>query len=402
MRPIALPATFLALFAGGCGSAAGEGAETGGNPDAATFQVPDCYTREKPGTASTYAALIAPELGVVPTVDAAEMVEIPLFQAGRRVYGAFGINELDNPARLGGKDTVSNSALQRYAGIDANGNAMPDVVWVAFRRMAGLDPDALVGSMQLIGYNARTGATAFIESNGQETSNLSPWLTATRREEGDLAVNGRMPGPDDPEQFDLAYQFASDIQCVACHQADPFITSPFITAARVPGTGEPVIPILDASSPYYVMGGHDWDMRTIDIEGNACLGCHRMGMATIDEAFAAGGYDVNDHMPPDDPGSLADDYAALVDAWTVGPENHPDARWVIPPACGTGDGNQVVGDRYPFRQGFNDTGSGSDGRQGESRECPPEFDPAEPCTDGDKCLEGDTWYSCEGGAWLAY
>ena len=56
-------------------------------------------------------------------------------------------------------------------------------------------------------------------------------------------------------------------------------------------------------------------------------------------------------MPPDDPGSMAEDYQELLAAWENGPENTPGAEWVIPPA--RGEPRQIVGDEYPYKMRFN-------------------------------------------------
>ena len=91
-------------------------------------------------------------------------------------------------------------------------------------------------------------------------------------------------------------------------------------------------------------------MRTIHIKANACFECHRVGMATID-LFSGSGWDPNGHMPPHDPGSLAEDYRELSVAWQRGPEAVEGAEWIIPPA--RGKDRQVVGDDYPYKAAFN-------------------------------------------------
>jgi len=96
-------------------------------------------------------------------------------------------------------------------------------------------------------------------------------------------MRGVMPWIDNPDEFNQAYRAPERHrpQCVQCHQADPFITSPFINAAKIPGTNENVVPILDQNAPYYVIGGQNWDMRTLHIEGNKCFECHRVGLSTM-------------------------------------------------------------------------------------------------------------------------
>ena len=124
----------------------------------------------------------------------------------------------------------------------------------------------------------------------------------------------------------------------------------FINAAKIPGTDESVVPVLDKNSPYYVIGGDNWDMRTIHIEGNACFDCHRVGMSTM-SMFMENGWEPNNHMPPHDPGSLSEDLSELLTAWKNGPENVPNAEWVIPPA--RGNPQKFVGDEYPYDAKFN-------------------------------------------------
>lgn len=220
-----------------------------------------------PETAFEYAKMAESELGVPPKIDLSESVEIPLYVNGIQKYGNLG-RSCDNYSLLG-KDTVSGSVLQRYEGRTAEGKPLPDVVWVSFGRNSTRNPDKVVGSVQMIGYNKRTGATAFFESCDQ----IHPWVTLDK---DTLRMRGVMPWIDKPEEFNKAYVVPNSLQCVQCHQADPFITDSFINAAKIPGTTENVVPVLNQDSPYYVIGGENWDLRTIHIEGNQCFDCHRV------------------------------------------------------------------------------------------------------------------------------
>ena len=198
----------------------------------------------------------------------------------------------------------------------------------------------------MIGYNNKTGATAFFETNSK---NLNRWVT---QDKTTLRMRGQIPWIDNPKEFNKAFVTPAAVhtQCVSCHQADPFVTSPFINAAKIPGTDKTVVPKLDKDSPYYVIGGENWDMRTMHIKGHACFECHRVGMKTI-ELFLDAGWDPNKHMPPRKPGSLAEDYRELLAAWKKGPENVEGAEWIIPPA--RGKNSQVVGEDYPHKARFN-------------------------------------------------
>ena len=294
-----------------------------------------------PKNAYEYAKLVEPELGVPPVVNLDESVEIPLYVNGERKFGNLG-RKLDNPSYLG-KATVSGSTLQRYEGRTAKGEPMPHVVWVSFGRNSSYSHRKVIGSVQMIGYNRKTGATAFFESSDR----IAPWV---KLDKGTLRMRGTLPGIENPMEFNKAYATPRSVQCVQCHQNDPFIHNPFIDAALIPGTKKTVVPKLDEDSPFYVIGGEDWDMRTMRIKGNACFDCHRVGMKTV-ELFLQNGWEPNAHMPPNKPGSLAGDLRELLETWVKGPENVAGAEWIIPPA--RGKPAQVVGDNYKHKAGFN-------------------------------------------------
>ena len=336
----------LALFAV---SATGERAPQAPADDC----IPGTTCGSMPSGAREYAAMCALELGVAPTVDCGAGVLLPITVGGVEVFEDPGLHECDK-ASLQIGDCMPGSSLQRFEGRNADGTPRPDVVWVSFCRHDGRDD--VVGfdmpdSVQLIGYNYDTGATCFFESGDNR-----PW---THVDESNRLL-GVLPGPDDPA-FDQAYTVPG-VQCVRCHQADPFNHNPWINSARLPeDPRQPVLPVIPGpNSPYYVVGGQDWDMRTIHIEGNRCLGCHRIGMETLAE-YTGDHWDPNEHMPPHAPGAFAADYAELVACWENGPENTPGCDWVIPPA-GDCDGG-VVGADYPHAAARFNRGTGDDGRR---------------------------------------
>ena len=303
-----------------------------------------------PANAFEFAKLVEPVLGVPPKVDLSNGVEIPMFKDGERVYGV--LESCDNQSRLG-KGCISGSVLERFEGRTRSGERLPDVVWVSFGRNGSFEKDGelqVFGSVQMIGYDEVTGATAFFESSDA----IAPWVTL----DDQYRMHGELPWIDDPDGFNRAFRTPQTTQCVECHQNDPFIHSDFIDAARLPGTDEPVVPEvrtrdrdMEYDLPYFAIGGDRWDMRTIHIDGNGCLECHRIGMSTA-SLFMSNGWHPNDHMPPNKPGSLAQDFDELLSCWTDGPDKTPGCDWVIPPA---GDElGRVVGEDYPFRAAFNE------------------------------------------------
>lgn len=309
-----------------------------------------------PETAYEYARLVEPVLGVPPKIDLGAGSELAMYVDGVQVRGEVGDSEsCDNPARLG-KACISGSVVQRYEGRTASGESLPNVVWVSFGRNASFTMAGklfVFGSVQMIGYDRESGATAFFESS----DDIDTWANV----DANHRLIGEMPWIDDPDAFNEAFEPPpGTFQCIACHQNDPFIHNDFIDAATLPGTDEPVVPVVSARDripgfdlPYYVIGGERWDMRTIHIEGNKCLNCHRIGMGTA-KLFMNNGWDPNDHMPPSKPGTMAEDWAELLACWENTPEHTPGCDWVVPRA---GDvWGHVVANDYPFKQPFNKRG----------------------------------------------
>ena len=364
-----------------------------GGPTPTTSADPTCTPPDNdipvPATARAYAALCEEHgLGIPPTVRCEDGVRVPTTVDGVEV--------LESPATCDHTSMLKpscdvGSKIQRHEGRDAQGNPLPDVTWVSFCRAAA---STATSSVQLIGYRETTGATCFFEANETKDSVLPDRLGR----DANNGLTGAMPAHTEAE-FDRAF-IPPPVQCVECHQNNAFIRNPWLEGARLPeDVDEPVVPALDAASPYYVVGGADWDMRTIHIEGNACLSCHRIGMET-DRDFAANGFDSNTYMPPGSPGSLSDDYQELLDCWTNGPENTPGCDWVVPPA-GDCEGG-VVDDSYPHAaMGFNQGAATDDTKDddGEAPPCPADFDPAAPCSDGDFCDQGGTIWFCSDGRW---
>ena len=317
--------------------------------------------------------MVEPLLGVPPKIDLGAGVEVPLYVDGVQKRGV--LKSCDNPSRLG-KGCVSGSVLQRHEGRTRDGETLPGVVWVSFGRNSSFSYRGKVhvlGSVQMIGYDEWSGATAFFESSDA----IDPWADVDPET---YRLTGEMPWIDDPQGFNQAFRTPGRGQCVECHQNDPFIHNSFIDAAKMPGTDETVVPRIRTRDrdmrtdlPYYVLGGGHWDMRTIHIDGNGCLDCHRIGMGTA-TLFMRYGWDPNEHMPPKNPGSLSEDWEELVECWKNRPENTPGCDWVVPP---TDDAlGHVVGGDYPYKAVFNQPGrealnfpaTGAGGFKGKSKQ----------------------------------
>lgn len=269
-------------------------------------QVEDCIPRDDapgmPVLSSDYAELCSRVLGQVPTADCGEGERIPIKVGGEEVFTSPANNICDNTGFKG--DCSVGSTLRRQEGVSLSGTPRPEVVWVTFCRVSN---DAL-GSVQMIGHDMETGATCFFESpDALGIGAQSEWVYFN--ENGEL--EGELPGPES-EDFDRAF-VSPPAPCSACHHNDPFIHNPWIDGARqAEDPSAMVLPELaTANSPYWVIGGPYWDLRTPHIEGNNCVECHRVGMGTVEIFDLVGTIDVNTLMPPDNPGSESEDFAAI-------------------------------------------------------------------------------------------
>ena len=146
-------------------------------------------------SALEYARLIEPELGVPPVVDCGAGVEQPIYVDGVATTGNPGLHQCDNPSLQIG-DCMSGSSVQRYVGTNPDGSTRRDVVWASFCRhdgrgdVFGFD---IGDSVQMIGYNKVTGATAFFESaDNREWTYVD---SETNR------LLGKLPGIDDPRSL---------------------------------------------------------------------------------------------------------------------------------------------------------------------------------------------------------
>jgi hypothetical protein len=302
-------------------------------PKAESSDEPECVPRDlaprMPTTASSYAELCSRLLGEVPTADCSAGVPIPITVDGVEVFETPQDNICDNTGFKGTCDV--GSTLGRQEGRALDGTPRPEVVWVTFcRSVSPMWSPSGLGSVQMIGHDMETGATCFFESpDVLGSSAQEEWVGM----DGDGILAGTLPGPEEPD-FDRAFT-PPPSPCSQCHHNDPFIHNPWIDGARLPeDPSQPVLPELaTANSPYWVVGGPDWDLKTPHIEGNTCVSCHRLGMGTVDIFEAVGILDINTLMPPSDPGSATEEFDALRACWEAGPEATPGCVWMEPPGA---------------------------------------------------------------------
>ncbi len=115
------------------------------------------------------------------------------------------------------------------------------------------------GGLGAIGHNTETGATCFFQSfvSGSEPH----------------------PGSNDPDYH--AYWDTPDVvaadNCQGCHQADPWLHTPWIDQVKDPSDpNQPLVPLTaTATSPYIVIGDNFAQPIHDGAPENTCTSCHR-------------------------------------------------------------------------------------------------------------------------------
>ena len=130
----------------------------------------------------------------------------------------------------------------------------------------------------MIGHNPFTGKTCFFQNALYSKTD-----------------GGHVPHPGRPRRSRricgaaCTAASARGIECNRCHDADPFIHSPWIDGAK-DAQGSPIVPKMGIDpdfaigandTPYAIVNldGQHWtqEKQLVSAEANACLRCHRMG-----------------------------------------------------------------------------------------------------------------------------
>lgn len=234
----------------------------------------------KHGTALYHAQMCAQYLGPIPRASCADAQVVPVIVDGVEVPWTKNRpskpfeqpKACDVPDALGGTCQQGNG-VARYRGTHHDGSPRDEVIYLAFCRDGGLG---------LIGYNQTTGATCFFHMSHN------------------VANTAIHPGSDDPcyEAYWQKPAIVAEDQCQGCHQADPFIHSPWVDQLKDPDNpDQPLVPIIagpaDPRPPYYVLGEEFSQPVSAELPNNVCATCHR---PACDNRFTMPLGDLN--MPP--------------------------------------------------------------------------------------------------------
>ena len=232
---------------------------TNGDSDTGLAPDPDAPpVTAQPRTPLHHAQTCAQYLGPIPAMSCSDAEIMPITVDGVEVETT--PTSCDRPSALTGTCETGERIAARYAGTHHDGSPRPEVVFVNFCRDGG---------MGVIGHNAETGATCFFHINMQHDN------------------SERHPGSADPD-YDDFWQTAAVVaadNCQGCHQADPWLHSPWIDQLRDPNDPtQPLVPLTASKdSPYFVAGEGFAQPQHEGAPDNSCTSCHR---AQCDTNFA--------------------------------------------------------------------------------------------------------------------
>ena len=155
--------------------------------------------------------------------------------------------------------------------------------WVLLCRKS-LDEEGIYNDIAMLGHNPYTGKTCFFQN------------ALYARKDGlhvphpaDDVESARSPQTSTSLWRGIQGGFGSGIECVECHDSDPFIHTPWIDGAK-DENGDPVIPIMGIDdgftqgfneAPYTLIDteGQGWTMPEMltSPEAAPCTKCHRIG-----------------------------------------------------------------------------------------------------------------------------
>ena len=197
-----------------------------------------------------HAQTCAQYLGPIPSVSCSDAQVMPITVDGEEVDTT--PRSCDRPSALTGTCETGERIAARYEGTHHDGSPRPEVVFVNFCRDGG---------MGLIGHNEETGATCFFHINLEHDN------------------AGQFPGSNDPD-YDAYWEppeVVAQDSCQGCHQADPWLHSPWIDQLRDPeDPTQTLVPVTaSADSPYIVVGEQFEQPIHAGAPDNSCTSCHR-------------------------------------------------------------------------------------------------------------------------------
>jgi hypothetical protein len=227
-----------------------------------------------PASRLAYAQQCAAEMGTIPDFNCMNGTTIPITVNGAAVTSA--VPSCDNPVQLGGIGSGGCVPFTRFLRIDT-GVANVETVVVCRKYDENDDgaSDNKFTDIAVIQHSRASGNTCYYQSKlhmDLDGSNVpSPQSNSAAASDYWLEPSGNGPG---------------GIRCTSCHDADPFIWSPYID--QVADTSK-WNPCGKWNSNFQDMFGTP--VKVIRPTNNACMGCHhRFGSETCEANNDGGGH----------------------------------------------------------------------------------------------------------------
>jgi hypothetical protein len=238
-----------------------------------------------------YGKRCAEKLGPLPPFSCLDGKIIPVTVNGREVHEA--VEKCDKPIYLGvgsGGRCKPNARLGR---VDS-GNPNVDTVFIC-RRYQNVTNSQQPGfsDVAIVQHHRVTGETCFFQALGSEDlyGKRVPPPNEVRVPE---SVRAEHPDAADANDFWIAPSGMSNIQCVRCHDSDPFIHTPYVDQVFLDAEKKIQMVPEDPFGQYKVIGTEfgtsNWPetfavKSTSAVNGN-CTTCHRIGSQSTCQEFA--------------------------------------------------------------------------------------------------------------------
>lgn len=189
-------------------------------------------------------------LGPLPTFRYEDAIEIPMEKDDIPLtQGSDNSMDCDHPFAFNAPCDIGNR-MGRYQGLNPDGTANSDVVFITFFRGRGLG---------VIGHKFTTGQTCFFEID-----DFDP-------------VTTKVPEPSDSNYNDLwgkPAHIAGEFNCANCHMASPFLHTPAVDQLKNPlDTTQLMLPLTGKAT--YTIVGQEWIQPRASTIQNSCTSCHR-------------------------------------------------------------------------------------------------------------------------------
>jgi hypothetical protein len=215
-----------------------------------------------------YGEQCARELGQVPPFNCNDGTDIPITINGKPPAPGESPTRCDKPSLLHPTTAVEGQCIP-YSKILNLSHGNTQISAYCRRNTLRDDKDPRYDEVVMVVHHAGNGKTCWFQS---QTGAGADGLDASRVP----PPNEKAPPPGHPAAVEFwttpAKIAAAKPTCIACHDAGPFIFSPYIGQVwdKVP---------TDPWGKYTSIGPafSSYHLSTITTPGNACIGCHRIG-----------------------------------------------------------------------------------------------------------------------------